>query len=63
MELSENGGDGWWLSGSNVSPTFLPYTYINAMQKYFCKTMKYKKMNDGIFNFYASTVNIFLQVP
>ena len=31
-------------------PVFLPYTCIkNAMQKYFCDTMKRKKMNDGIF--------------
>ena len=25
------------------------YMYKNAMQKYFCDTMKYKKMNDDIF--------------
>ena len=35
-----NGGDGggrsdgWWLSGSHVSPIFLPYTYVYA-KKYF----------------------------
>ena len=31
------------------------------MQKIFYDTLKYKKMNDGIFNFYAYTVNISLQ--
>ena len=34
------------------------YMYRNAMQNYFCETMKYEKMNDGIFYFYASIVNI-----
>jgi len=34
------------------------YMYKNAMQNYFCETMKYEKMNDGIFlYFYASTIN------
>ena len=44
------GGDGWWLSGSHVSPVFLPYTYVYICnEKIFYDTMKYKKMNDGIF--------------
>ena len=35
------------------------YMYKYAMQKYFCDTMKYEKMNDDIFlYFYVSTVNI-----
>ena len=34
------------------------YMYKNTMQKIFYNTMKYNKMNDGIFKFYASTVNI-----
>jgi hypothetical protein len=33
-------------------PIFLPYTCIKMQcKKYFCDTMKYKKMNDGIFKF------------
>ena len=38
------------------------YMYKNAMQNYFCETMKYEKKNDGIFYFYASTVNICYRV-
>ena len=55
------GGDG---RGSQVSmgPSACIstiYIYKNAMQNYFCETMKYEKMNDDIFlYFYASTVNI-----
>ena len=45
------GGDG---GGSQVSvgPSACittVYMYKNAMQNYFCETMKYEKMNDGIF--------------
>ena len=57
------GGDGWWLSGSHVSPIFLPYKHVYKSKiKIFYDTMKYKKINAGIFNFYASTVNISLLV-
>jgi len=45
-----------WVS--YVSRISTVYMYKNAMQNYFCETMKYEKMNDGIFYFYASTVNI-----
>ena len=48
MEVSGNrgdGSDGWWLSGSHVSPVFVLYIHI----KIFYDTMKYNKMNDGIF--------------
>ena len=50
MEVSGNrgdGSDGWWLSGSHVSPVFVLYIHI----KIFYDTMKYSKMNDGIFKF------------
>ena len=45
------GGDG---GGSQVSVgpnTYIStvYMYKNAMQNYFCETMEYKKMNDGIY--------------
>ena len=44
------GGDGWWLSGSHVSPIFLPYKHVYKSKiKIFYDTMKYKKINDGIF--------------
>ena len=47
------GGDG---GGSQVSVGLsnrisIVYMYIYAMQKYSCDTMKYKKMNDGIYIF------------
>ena len=47
------GGDG---GGSQVSmgPSACistVYMYKNAMQNYFCETMKYEKMNDGFFYF------------
>ena len=32
-----------------VSRISTVYMYKNAMQNYFCETMKYEKMNDGIF--------------
>ena len=45
------GGDG---GGSQVSvgpSSYIStiYIYKNAMQNYFCETMKYEKMNDDIF--------------
>ena len=52
MEESGNGGDGsdgWWLSGSHVSLVFLSYIRIKCNAKIFYDTMKYNKMNDGIF--------------
>ena len=49
--MSGDGGDG---AGSQVSVgpgarISTVYMYKNAMQKIFYETMKYKKMNDGIF--------------
>ena len=37
------------------------YMYKYAMQKYFCHTMKYKKMNDGIFIFLRLHSKYFLR--
>jgi hypothetical protein len=45
--------------GSHVSPVFLPYKY--AMQKNFYDTMKYNKMNDGIFVFLCLQSKYFLR--
>ena len=40
-------------------PIFL--SYKNAMQNYFCETMKYEKMNDGIFLFLRFHSKCFLR--
>ena len=57
------GGDG---GGSQVSvgPSACissVYMYKNAMQNYFCETMKYEKMNDGIFLFLRLQCKYFLR--
>ena len=50
----------WSLCVSHISTV---YMYKNALQNYFCETMKYEKMNDGVFlYFYASIVNISYRV-
>ena len=56
MEVMEviGGGCGGDRGGSQVSvgPSAcisIIYMYKNAMQNYFCETMKYEKMNDDIF--------------
>ena len=48
------GGDGGGspsVCGSHVSPIFLPYIHEYKCKKIFYDTMKYKKVNDGIFKF------------
>ena len=57
------GGDGWWVSGCYVSPIFLPYTHVYKCKiNIFYTTMKYKKMNDGIFKFLCLNGKYFLQI-
>ena len=58
MEVMVEGPKCLWVP----VPIFLPYICIKMQCKNIYDTMKYKKMNDGIFNFYASTVNISLWV-
>ena len=50
---SGDGGDGGGphvVVGPN-NHIFTIYMYKYAMQKYFCDTMKYKNINDGIYIF------------
>ena len=59
VEMEVDGGDrsdGWWLSGSHVSPVgsrmhvFLPYTHVAICNtKIFYDIMKYSKMNRWYF--------------
>jgi len=61
------GGDGGGspsVCGSHVSPIFLPYIHEYKCKKIFYDTMKYKKMNEGIFlkKNYTSMVNISYRV-
>ena len=68
MEKGDSGGyggdgsDRWWFSGSHVS-VFLLYTYIYICSaKIFYDTMKYNKMNDGIFKFLCLHGKYFIRI-
>ena len=55
--MESDGGDG---GGSQVfvgrsACISTIYIYKNAMQNYFCETMKYENMNDDIYIFYIFT--------
>ena len=59
------GGDGGGspsVCGSHVSPIFLPYIHEYKCKKIFYDTMKYKKVNDGIFKFLCLYGKYFLWV-
>ena len=55
------GGGGFQVPVGPSACISTVYMYKNAMQNYFCETMKYEKMNDDIFIFLRLHSKYFLR--